>query len=147
VLLIHSGVRPARRRDDDLYAILTEPYAVLTRCSRQDATAERGSNPLAHAFGARKSAVADGAFDGDDVGMPRSAGGSSMLVFTGPPKCSGTTAPAITCVVPSTAVHVPMVISAPAPTAADIDLNLLYFTVDHFQIDLVSRPLFERTLL
>jgi len=99
-------------------------------------------------FGARKSAVADGgAFDGDDVGMPRSTGGSSMLVFTGPPKCSGTTAPAIACVVPSTAVHVPMVISAPAPTAADINLNLLYFTVDHFQIDLVSRPLSERTLL
>jgi hypothetical protein len=40
-----------------------------------------------------------------------------------------------------------MVISAPAPTAADINLNLLYFTVDHFQIDLVSRPLSERTLL
>jgi hypothetical protein len=83
--------------------------------------------------GARVCAVAKGAFDADDVGMPISAGGSKMLVFTGPPKCSGTAAPALAGVVPSTVVHAPIAMSALAPTAADINLNLLNFTLDHSQ--------------
>jgi hypothetical protein len=52
-----------------------------------------------------------------------------MVVFTGPPKCSGSPARAIACVVPSTAVHAPMAMSALAPTAAEINLHLLKFTV------------------
>jgi hypothetical protein len=83
--------------------------------------------------GARVFAVANGVFDGDNVGMPMSAGGSTMVVFTGPPKCSGSAAPALARVDPSTAGHVPMAMSALAPTAADINLNLLNFTVDHSQ--------------
>jgi ABC-type transport system involved in cytochrome c biogenesis permease subunit len=84
-------------------------------------------------------AVAKGAFDGNNVGMPMSAGGSMMVVFTGPPKCSGSAAPALALVDPSTAVHVAMAMSALAPTAAHINLNLLNLTIDHSQIDLVGR--------
>jgi hypothetical protein len=85
------------------------------------------------------SAVANGAFDGDNVGMPMSASGSMMVVFTGPPKCSGSAAPALAFVDPSTAVHVAMAMSALAPTAAHINLNLLNLIVDHSQIDPVGR--------
>ena len=87
--------------------------------------------------GAMVSAVANGAFDA--VGTPMSAGGSMMVVFTGPPKCSGLAAPALALVDPSIAVDVPMAMSALAPTAAAVDFALLSFTVDHSQTDLVGR--------
>jgi len=94
---------------------------------------------MVYLVGATVSAVANGVFDGDNVGMPMSAGGSMMVVFTGPPKCSGSAAPALALVDPSTAVHVGMAMSALAPMAADINLNPLNLTVDHSQIDLVGR--------
>jgi hypothetical protein len=81
--------------------------------------------------GAMVSAVANGAFDGNKVGMPMSADGSMMVVFTGPPKCSGAAALALALVAPSAAVHVAMAMSAPPPAAADINFNLLNLTIDH----------------
>jgi hypothetical protein len=66
-----------------------------------------------------------GAFAGAaDVGTPRSAGGLSILVLTGPPKCCGRTGPAWVWVAGRVALNAPIAINAPAPTAADNVLML-----------------------
>jgi hypothetical protein len=61
-----------------------------------------------------------------------------MLVFTGPPKCSGTTVFAWARVAPASTDNAPIATTALAPVRAAATRNMYFFTFDQPPIDFIG---------